>query len=113
MQRGMGQFCDCVLQLRTHPGRLFLAHKSVLAAFSPVLASLLPRHGALVDLNLPYLTPETLDVLLDYIYTGALPPRSQEEAVLSAAFHLQLEQLQQALGWRRKVLTEVTHTGKR
>ncbi|XP_036439169.1 zinc finger E-box-binding homeobox protein zag-1-like [Colossoma macropomum] len=110
LQRRMGQFCDCVLQLRIHPGRLFLAHKSVLAAFSPVLASLLPRHGALVDLNFPCLTPETLDILLNYIYTGALPPRSQEEAVLSAAFHLQMEQLQQVLRWRRKALPEMTHT---
>ncbi|XP_066506315.1 hypermethylated in cancer 2 protein-like [Hoplias malabaricus] len=110
LQRGMGQFCDCILQLRIHPGKLFLAHKSVLAAFSPVLASLLPRHGALVELNFPYLTPETLDIILNYIYTGTLPPQSQEESVLSAAFHLQLEQLQQALKWRRKALAEITHT---
>ncbi|KAL7855445.1 hypothetical protein AOLI_G00190490 [Acnodon oligacanthus] len=105
----MGQFCDCVLQLRIHPGRLFLAHKSVLAAFSPVLASLLPQNGALVDLNFPCLTPETLDSLLDYIYTGALPPSSQEESVLSAAFHLQMEQLQQVLRWKRKALAEMTY----
>ncbi|KAG9260096.1 hypermethylated in cancer 2 protein-like [Astyanax mexicanus] len=107
-QRGMGQFCDCVIQLQVQPGRLFLAHKSVLAALSPVLASLLPRHGVLVDLNLPYLSPETLDILLDYIYTGTLPLQSQEEPVLSAATHLQMEQLQQALRWRRKALAEST-----
>lgn len=108
-QRGMGQFCDCVIQLQVQPRRLFLAHKSVLAAFSPVLASLLPCHGALVDLNLPYLSTEILDILLDYIYTGTLPPQGQEEPVLSAANHLQMVQLQQALRWRRKALAESTH----
>lgn len=108
----MGQFCDCVLKLHIHPGRLFLAHKSVLAAFSPVLASLLPRHGALVDLNFPYLTPETLDSLLDYIYTGTLPPLSQEEPVLAAALHLQMDQLQLALTCRRKGMAKITNTGK-
>ncbi|XP_062865085.1 RB-associated KRAB zinc finger protein-like [Trichomycterus rosablanca] len=79
-----------------------MAHKSILAAFSPVLASLLPNHGSLLDLNSPQFTPETLAFLLEYMYTGTLPPSSQEKQVLCAAFHLQMEPLQQALTRRRE-----------
>ncbi|XP_047671614.1 zinc finger protein 883-like isoform X2 [Tachysurus fulvidraco] len=93
-----------------HHDQLFLAHKSVLAAFSPVFACLLPHHGSFMDLNSPLLTPQTLTFLLDYMYTGTLPPKSHEEPVIYAAFHLQMEQLQHALTCRRKE-NELTHTG--
>ncbi|XP_035385524.1 zinc finger and BTB domain-containing protein 43-like isoform X2 [Electrophorus electricus] len=101
-QRRIGQFCDCVIQLHSHPGKLFLAHKSVLAAFSPVLDSLLPRHGTLMELDLPCLTPETLD---------NLNPQSQEESVRTEAFCLQMEQLQQTLKCREKATGEITVPG--
>ncbi|KAF4071514.1 hypothetical protein AMELA_G00274090 [Ameiurus melas] len=107
-QRRTGTFCDCVIRLHVHPDQLFLAHKSVLAAFSPVFATLLPQHGSFMDLNSPLLTPETLDFLLEYMYSGTLPPKNQEEPVLYAAIHLQMEQLQHALTCRRKD-KEITH----
>ncbi|XP_058240113.1 hypermethylated in cancer 2 protein-like isoform X2 [Hemibagrus wyckioides] len=108
LQRRTGTFCDCVIRLHMHPD-LFLAHKSVLAAFSPVFASLLPQHGSFMDLNFPLLTPQTLALLLDYMYTGTLPPKVHEEPVMYAAFHLQMEHLQHALTCRREE-KELTHT---
>ncbi|XP_062376294.1 uncharacterized protein LOC134064391 [Sardina pilchardus] len=106
LQREYGQFCDCVIQLHINPGRLFLAHKSVLAASSPVLASLLTSQGALLDLQSPCLSPETMEYLLDFIYTGKLPPKSQEDSVLSVAVDLQMQELQYALIFRRSTLSE-------
>ncbi|KAG5266854.1 hypothetical protein AALO_G00236990 [Alosa alosa] len=106
MQREFGQFCDCVIQLQINPGRLFLAHKSVLAASSPVLASLITSQGALLDLQSPCLSPETMEYLLDFIYTGKLPPKSQEDSVLSVAVDLQMQELQYALIFRRSTLSE-------
>lgn len=111
MQRKTGTFCDCVIRLCVHPDQLFVAHKSVLAAFSPVFATLLPQHGSFMDINAPLLTPETLALLLEYMYTGTLPPKSHEEPVLYAAFHLQMEQLLRELTCRRKD-KEITHTGE-
>ncbi|XP_026799030.3 myoneurin-like isoform X2 [Pangasianodon hypophthalmus] len=109
LQRRTGAFCDCVIRLHVHPDKLFLAHKSVLAAFSPVFATLLPQHGSFLDFTSPLLTPETLALLLEYMYTGTLPPKSHEEPVLYAAFHLQMEQLQHALTHRRNE-KEITDT---
>lgn len=111
LQRRTGTFCDCVIRLHVHPDQLFLAHKSVLAAFSPVFATLLPQHGSFMDLSSPLLTPEILAFLLEYMYTGTLPPKSHEEPVLYAAFHLQMEQLQHAMTHRRKE-KEIPHTGE-
>ncbi|XP_046698533.1 telomere zinc finger-associated protein-like isoform X1 [Silurus meridionalis] len=109
LQRRTGTFCDCVIHVHVNPDQLFLAHKSVLAAFSPVFATLLPQHGSLIELNSPLLTPETLALLLEYMYTGKLPPESHEEPIVNAAFYLQMEQLQQALTCRMKQ-KEVTQT---
>ncbi|XP_076867386.1 uncharacterized protein LOC143518637 isoform X2 [Brachyhypopomus gauderio] len=60
-----------------------------------------------MDLNSPCLTPETLDSVLEYIYTGRLPPPSLEELVFSAAFYLQMEQLQQVLRRRNRASGEL------
>lgn len=106
LQREFGQFCDCVIQLHISPGKLFLAHKSVLAASSPVLASLLINQGPLLDLQFPCLSPETMEYLLDFIYTGKLPPKSQEDSILSVAVDLQMQELQYALIFRRSALSE-------
>ncbi|XP_036402852.1 hypermethylated in cancer 2 protein-like isoform X2 [Megalops cyprinoides] len=99
-QRERGQFCDCVIRVQFNPGKLYLAHKNVLAASSPVLASLLSNQGALLDLQIPSITPETLGHLLEFIYTGALPPPDLDESVCSAAAYLEMEELQQALNCR-------------
>uniref|UniRef100_A0A8C9S1D3 BTB domain-containing protein n=1 Tax=Scleropages formosus TaxID=113540 RepID=A0A8C9S1D3_SCLFO len=69
-QRATGQFCDCVIRLQLNPEKLYLAHRNILAASSPVLASLLSSQGTLLDLQFPGLTHETLELLLEFIYTG-------------------------------------------
>ncbi|XP_069045157.1 hypermethylated in cancer 2 protein-like [Lepisosteus oculatus] len=103
-QRQSGQFCDCVIRLQLHPEKLYIAHRSVLAASSPLLASLLPSQGSLLDLGCPTLTPEAMGLLLEFIYTGTLPPLDLKDSVLSAAVYLEMEQLLQALGHRGAAL---------
>lgn len=96
-QRMEGQFCDCVIRQHLNPVKLYLAHKNVLSASSPVLASLLPSKGALLDLQFPSLSTEILGSLLEFIYTGTLPPPDQDESILSAATYLKMDELQKAL----------------
>ncbi|XP_044201839.1 uncharacterized protein LOC122978853 isoform X2 [Thunnus albacares] len=113
LQREQAQFCDCVVRQRQSPGQLYPAHRCVLAASSPVLASILSSTGALVELQAPCLSDSVLELLLDYIYTGVLPyPCSQRKYsnLLSAARHLQMDELQEALeAWQQ---TEVNDTAK-
>ncbi|XP_029621276.1 myoneurin-like [Salmo trutta] len=96
-QRMEGQFCDCVIRQHLNPVKLYLAHKNVLSASSPVLASLLPSKGALLDLQFPSPSTEILGSLLEFIYTGTLPPPDQDESIISAATYLQMDELQKAL----------------
>ncbi|XP_074468381.1 uncharacterized protein LOC141753551 [Sebastes fasciatus] len=105
LQRERAQFCDCVVRQRQNPGQLHPAHKCVLAASSPVLASILSSTGALVELQAQCLSDAVLALLLDYIYTGALPcTRSQHQYynLLTAASYLQMDELQEALrAWQQ------------
>eukprot|EP00064_Thunnus_orientalis_P012402 superscaffoldBa00001897_g12437 len=105
LQREQAQFCDCVVRQRQSPGQLYPAHRCVLAASSPVWASILSSTGALVELQAPCLSDSVLELLLDYIYTGVLPyPCSQQKYsnLLSAARHLQMDELQEALeAWQQ------------
>lgn len=79
---------------------MFCSPRCILAASSPVLASVLSSTGALVELQAPCLSGSVLALLLDYIYTGALPctcTQQQYYNLLTAAHHLQMEKLQEAL----------------
>ncbi|XP_035991626.1 hypermethylated in cancer 2 protein [Fundulus heteroclitus] len=99
-QRDQGVFCDCVLRQRQNPDQLYHAHRCILAASSPVFASILSSSCALVELHDPSLSDSVLPFLLDYIYTGVLPyPLSQQDyyRLLSAACHMQMKELQDAL----------------
>uniref|UniRef100_A0A3Q2P622 Zinc finger protein 568-like n=1 Tax=Fundulus heteroclitus TaxID=8078 RepID=A0A3Q2P622_FUNHE len=99
-QRDQGVFCDCVLRQRQNPDQLYHAHRCILAASSPVFASILSSSCALVELHDPSLSDSVLPFLLDYIYTGVLPyPLSQQDyySLLSAACHMQMKELQDAL----------------
>ncbi|XP_038158175.1 uncharacterized protein LOC119794619 [Cyprinodon tularosa] len=99
-QRHQGLFCDCVLRQRRSSDQLYHAHRCILAASSPVLACILSSSGALVELEDPSLSDSVLPSLLDYIYTGVLPcPLSQQDyhRLLSAARHMQMKELQDAL----------------
>ncbi len=78
----------------------FCSSRCVLAASSPVLASVLSSTGALVELQAPCLSDSTLELILDYIYTGALPYANGQQHyynLLTAACYLQMDELQEAL----------------
>lgn len=70
-----------------------------------MLESVLSSTGALVELQAPCLSGSVLALLLDYIYTGALPrTRTQEQydSLLAAAHYLQMDRLQKELcDWER------------
>lgn len=87
-----------------HVAALF-SPRCVLAASSPVLASILSSSGALVELQAPCLSDSVLELLLDYIYTGVLPYTCSQQNysnLLSAAFYLQMDEMQEALGaWQQ------------
>lgn len=100
LQREQAQFCDCVVRQSQNPGQLYPAHRCVLAASSPVLASLLSSAGVLVELHAPCLSDSVLEFLLDYMYTGILPDTCSQQqyySLLTAACQLQMDELQEAL----------------
>ncbi len=73
-----------------------------------MLASILSSTGALVELQAPCLSDSVLALLLDYVYTGALPHSDSQQqyySLLTAACHLQMDELQEAL--RTWLQTEV------
>ncbi|XP_051236125.1 uncharacterized protein LOC127352058 [Dicentrarchus labrax] len=97
LQREQAQFCDCVVRQKQSPGQLYPAHRCVLAASSPMLASILSSSGVLVELHL---SDSVLELVLGYIYTGALPYTLSEQQyynLLTAACYLQIDDLQEAL----------------
>uniref|UniRef100_A0A8C5EI32 Uncharacterized LOC114480056 n=2 Tax=Gouania willdenowi TaxID=441366 RepID=A0A8C5EI32_GOUWI len=107
LQRKRDEFCDCVLRQKDNPDQVFPAHRCVLAASSPVFASILSSSGVLVDLQDPWL-PDSLPSLLDYIYTGDLPyikSQQQYHSLFTAACYLQVEELREALrAWKHPVV---------
>ncbi|XP_019746278.1 hypermethylated in cancer 2 protein-like [Hippocampus comes] len=99
-QREQANLCDCVLRQREDPAHLYPAHKCILAASSPVLASILSTTGSLVDLQAPCLAHSVLELVLDFIYTGVLPPAQSWQQycdLLAAAHLLEMEQLREVL----------------
>lgn len=65
-----------------------------------MLASILSSAGTLVELQAPCLSDSVLALLLDYIYTGALPythSLQQYSRLLTAACYLQMDELQESL----------------
>nr|XP_054588137.1 ras-responsive element-binding protein 1 isoform X1 [Nothobranchius furzeri] len=114
LQRGRGQFCDCVL--RQNSDQVYPVHRCVLAASSPVLASILSSTGALVELQDPCLSESVIVFLLDYIYTGILPSslsQQQYHRLLTAARHLQIKELQEALraAWKQLIAEDISSNG--
>ncbi|KAI4829945.1 hypothetical protein KUCAC02_001605 [Chaenocephalus aceratus] len=109
LQREQGQFCDVVLRPKQDPGELYPAHRCVLAASSPVLASILLSTGALVELQASCLSDSVLPLLLHFIYTGDLPyfhSQHQHHNLLTAACYLQMDGLQEALKARQQTEAE-------
>lgn len=88
-----------------HKSSFLSSPRCILAASSPVLASLLSSTGALVELQAPCLTDSVLALLLEYIYTGALPHTQNQQlyySLLTAACHLQMDKLEEILkAWQQ------------
>lgn len=88
----------------------FISLRCVLAASSPVLASLLSSTGVLVELQAPCLNGSVLPLILDYIYTGTLPNTCTQQQyckLLTAACYLQMDKLQEALrAWKQTEMDE-------
>lgn len=100
-------FLDCLCTCVSHPSPdLCLLFRCVLAASSPVLASILSSASALVELQAPCLSDSVLAHVLDYIYTGALPctqSYQQYSSLFTAACYLEMDEL------RRTLETRVNH----
>lgn len=72
-QRNDGRFCDIVLHVSssTHQGKLFPAHRSVLAACSQYFESVLKTHRVTKEqINIGLHDVDVFQTLLDYMYTG-------------------------------------------
>lgn len=84
-----------------------MSFRCVLAASSPVLASILSSTGVLVELQAPCLSDSVLAHVLDYIYTGSLPctqNHQQYSSLFTAACYLKMDELQRSLETRVKHL---------
>lgn len=81
--------------------------RCVLAASSPVLASIVSSTGALVELQVPCVSDSVLAHVLDYIYTGALPctqSHQQYSNLFTAACYLKMDDLRRRLETQAKQL---------
>lgn len=88
------------------PHMFLCVFRCLLAASSPVLASIVSSAGVLVELQDQCLSDSVLAHLLDYIYTGVLPDSHKQEQysmLLTAAGYLQMNELQEALtaAWKK------------
>lgn len=84
-----------------------LLFRCVLAASSPVWASIVSSTGALVELQAPCLSDSVLAHVLDYIYTGALPctqSNQQYSNLFTAACYLKMDDLRRSLETQVKQL---------
>ncbi|KAI5096008.1 telomere zinc finger-associated protein [Silurus meridionalis] len=82
-QRGLGKFCD--VMLNTPSGQVFLAHRNILACFSHIFRDL-PSSTTCTEINLPQECPdEGLELLLHFFYTGDLELNSETEVKVRRA----------------------------
>ncbi|KAM9445317.1 telomere zinc finger-associated protein isoform 1-T2 [Clarias gariepinus] len=86
-QRGLGRFCD--VMLNTQSGQVFLAHRNILACFSQMFQDAASSTSC-TEINLPQDCPEDgLELLLQFFYTGDLQLNDDnEEKVRRAANEL-------------------------
>lgn len=82
-QRGLGKFCD--VMLNTQSGQVFLAHRNILACFSQMIQDS-PSSASCTEINLPQECPvDGLELLLHFFYTGELQLNSDNEAKVRRA----------------------------
>ncbi|CAL9701919.1 unnamed protein product [Knipowitschia caucasica] len=109
-QRMKAEFCDCVI--RKGQGQIFPVHKCIIAASSPVLASILCSSGVLVELEAACLSDCILELVLDYIYTGTLPDLDYKLYLylLAAAQYLEMDELQFSIRTKAGTLEHSNNT---
>lgn len=69
-QRAVGRFCDAALNLGS--GRVFLAHRNILACFSDLFQQSAASATACTELCLQECPADGLELLLNFVYTGEL-----------------------------------------
>lgn len=69
-QRAVGRFCDAALNLGC--GRVFLAHRNILACFSDLFQQYSASATACTELCLLECPADGLELLLNFVYTGEL-----------------------------------------
>ncbi|CAH8472879.1 unnamed protein product [Schistosoma haematobium] len=107
--RKEGQLCDVVIKAE---GREFLAHRVVLAASSDYFDAMFSSgmaESAQLEVELKSITPEIMDTLLDYVYTGQVRvSMANVQDLLPAASLVQMEGVKVACS--NFLLTEVDST---
>ncbi|CAH8458646.1 unnamed protein product [Schistosoma rodhaini] len=107
--RKEGQLCDVVIKAES---REFLAHRVVLAASSDYFDAMFSSgmaESAQLEVELKSITPEIMDTLLDYVYTGQVRvSMSNVQDLLPAASLVQMEGVKVACS--NFLLTEVDST---
>ncbi|KAK4473873.1 hypothetical protein MN116_003203 [Schistosoma mekongi] len=107
--RKEGQLCDVVIKAE---GREFLAHRVVLAASSDYFDAMFSSgmaESAQLEVELKSITPEIMDALLDYVYTGQVRVSMDNvQDLLPAASLVQMEGVKVACS--NFLLTEVDST---
>ncbi|XP_035676248.1 B-cell lymphoma 6 protein-like isoform X1 [Branchiostoma floridae] len=92
-QRRQGLMCDVVIKVR---GTEFKAHSAVLAACSDYFCSAVPsfQPGTHKTVNLPNVTPEGFEQVLDFVYTASLRLSAANVLdVLSAASYVHMHEV--------------------
>nr|CAH8824809.1 unnamed protein product [Trichobilharzia regenti] len=107
--RKKGQLCDVVIKAE---GREFLAHRVVLAASSDYFDAMFSSgmaESAQLEIELKSISPEIMDALLDYVYTGQVRVSMDNvQDLLPAASLVQMEGIKVACS--NFLLTEVDST---
>ncbi|CAH8450976.1 unnamed protein product [Schistosoma turkestanicum] len=107
--RKEGQLCDVVIKAE---GKEFLAHRVVLAASSDYFDAMFSSgmaESAQLEVELKSITPEIMDALLDYVYTGQVRvSMANVQDLLPAASLVQMEGVKAACS--NFLLTEVDST---
>ncbi|CAL8071894.1 unnamed protein product [Calicophoron daubneyi] len=90
--RKRGQLCDVVIKVG---GREFLAHRVVLAATSDYFDAMFSNgmaESAQLEVELKSISPDVMDALLDYVYTGQVHVTMENvQDLLPAASLVQME----------------------
>ena len=91
-------------------GKIFPAHRALLAACCPALAALVPEEPSTVPIPIEGMDPDVFQVLLHFLYTGQIDAPRLNEAHLKAAEYFGIETLKlvaQASEWYKELDEDV------